>query len=233
MRNQYAMAGLVALLNILAPAAANASTITQVVDLLNPSLPPDPFNLGMHGPGSTSFSQFNPAAGTLNGVTFSFVNSEYVYATLVYGGGSSHNSDGKDEVEYQLLDPAGHAFIYLDRWEFAINPLGIGSSAGGGIETFTPAPNTALSQYIGVGTLALIYGVGRDNFGDYVAGLTAWCLPSLGCVGPMSFNAIPQVAITYDYTPAATPLPATFPLFATGLAGLGWLVRRRRKQASA
>lgn len=31
---------------------------------------------------------------------------------------------------------------------------------------------------------------------------------------------------------AAVPLPAAFPLFATGLAGLGWLARRRRKQAA-
>jgi hypothetical protein len=31
---------------------------------------------------------------------------------------------------------------------------------------------------------------------------------------------------------AAVPLPAALPLFATGLAGLGWLARRRRKQAA-
>lgn len=31
---------------------------------------------------------------------------------------------------------------------------------------------------------------------------------------------------------APTPLPATLPLFATGLAGLGWLTRRGRKQAA-
>jgi hypothetical protein len=32
--------------------------------------------------------------------------------------------------------------------------------------------------------------------------------------------------------PTATPLPATLSLFATGLAGLGWLARRRRKPAA-
>lgn len=31
----------------------------------------------------------------------------------------------------------------------------------------------------------------------------------------------------------ATPLPAALPLFASGLAGLGWIVRRRRKHATA
>ena len=32
---------------------------------------------------------------------------------------------------------------------------------------------------------------------------------------------------------ATTPVPAALPLFATGLAGFGWLARRRRKQATA
>ena len=34
-------------------------------------------------------------------------------------------------------------------------------------------------------------------------------------------------------TVSAVPLPAALPLFASGLAGLGWLSRRRRKQAQA
>ena len=41
------------------------------------------------------------------------------------------------------------------------------------------------------------------------------------------------LTVTYTYTPAisATPLPAALPLFATGLAGLGFTAwRRRRKQ---
>jgi hypothetical protein len=41
----------------------------------------------------------------------------------------------------------------------------------------------------------------------------------------------------YNYLTAgavsSTPLPSALPLFATGLAGLGWLARRRRKQAAA
>ena len=44
-----------------------------------------------------------------------------------------------------------------------------------------------------------------------------------------------QSNLVFDFTLAdvvATPLPAALPLFATGLAGLGWLARRRRKQAA-
>jgi PEP-CTERM motif len=39
-------------------------------------------------------------------------------------------------------------------------------------------------------------------------------------------------SVTYDYTPA-TPLPATLPLFATGLGGLGLLGWRRKRKAQA
>ena len=38
---------------------------------------------------------------------------------------------------------------------------------------------------------------------------------------------------TFNFDPAvATPLPAALPMFLTGLAGLGLLARRRRKQAA-
>ena len=39
------------------------------------------------------------------------------------------------------------------------------------------------------------------------------------------------INVTSDVAPV--PLPATLPLFASGLIGLGWLSRRRRKQAQA
>lgn len=52
--------------------------------------------------------------------------------------------------------------------------------------------------------------------------------------GPLVAFDDPVVVGQWDITLRATtiPLPATLPLFAGGLAGLGWLARRRRKQAA-
>jgi hypothetical protein len=41
------------------------------------------------------------------------------------------------------------------------------------------------------------------------------------------------LGLTYDYTPAATPLPAALPLFATGLGALGLLGLRRKRKTRA
>jgi hypothetical protein len=50
--------------------------------------------------------------------------------------------------------------------------------------------------------------------------------PFLGWTCNTSCNADVPTSIVFE--DAVTPLPATLPLFATGLAGLAWLQRRRR-----
>jgi hypothetical protein len=44
--------------------------------------------------------------------------------------------------------------------------------------------------------------------------------------------AVDDISVERAAAIGSTPLPAALPLFATGLAGLGWLARRRRKQAA-
>jgi hypothetical protein len=41
------------------------------------------------------------------------------------------------------------------------------------------------------------------------------------------------LTLVYDYTPAATPLPAALPLFATGIGALGLLGLRRKRKSQA
>jgi hypothetical protein len=42
-------------------------------------------------------------------------------------------------------------------------------------------------------------------------------------------NGILQTSGVFTLVPTAVPLPAALPLFASGLAGLGWLARRRKR----
>jgi hypothetical protein len=88
--------------------------------------------------------------------------------------------------------------------------------------------DTALAQYIGLGTLSLEENISRSAISDNVA-LNGEC--PFGCS-----NETPQLSITYDYTPAAvgtTPLPGGLPLFMTGLGGLGLLGWRRQRKNTA
>jgi MYXO-CTERM domain-containing protein len=49
-------------------------------------------------------------------------------------------------------------------------------------------------------------------------------------MGPNQYGF--QNPASYDVAHFSTPMPTALPMFATGLAGLGWLARRRRKRAA-
>lgn len=57
---------------------------------------------------------------------------------------------------------------------------------------------------------------------------------TFGSVTSVDFfqGAGPDNIFALDNINATVPVPAALPLFATGLAGLGWLARRRKKQAA-
>jgi hypothetical protein len=86
-------------------------------------------------------------------------------------------------------------------------------------------PDTALAQFIGLGTLALTADLSLPGPKDFVT-IGGFC--PFGCD-----NSTPQLLITYDYTPAATPLPAALPLFAGGLGVISLFGWRRKWKGRA
>ena len=48
-------------------------------------------------------------------------------------------------------------------------------------------------------------------------------------VGPFSRSGVVTGSVTYDFQPAAVPLPPSLPLMAGGCVGLGLVLRRRRR----
>ena len=153
------------------------------------------------------FNQFNPSLGTLTGLT----------ATI--GG------DVDWQVNFLPISP-----IFDTLTVIFITPGVTGSSQMQ--NAFSPgtvpvtvnltntlsSPNPFLADYEGTGKTFL-----QVEFDDVV----------------LSGNFVSSTdglsgSITYTYTPAATPLPAALPMFATGLGGLGLLGwRRKRKNAAA
>jgi hypothetical protein len=87
----------------------------------------------------------------------------------------------------------------------------------------TPSGNTGAVQFF------------TEGFG-FVADGTSTLLTLLGVSsgGVQEYIGLDSVDVEFVHGPdvAAVPIPGALPLFASGLAGLGWLARRRRKQAA-
>ncbi len=84
-------------------------------------------------------------------------------------------------------------------------------------------------------SLAMNYTSGSGALGDIVAqNADLQILEGAGIIYPFGQDFIPRIWNgTIVYNQAATPLPAAFPLFATGLGALGLLGWRRKRKAQA
>jgi hypothetical protein len=219
-----AMATVVAL-SVLAPTAGKAATITQEITVLSPSWPFGP----TIGTGSTSFSQFDPTNGTLNGVTYAIAGDWIPYTGFAYHGGFAGPGGvgGTDRQWYYLYTPNETTLLTSSSATFIQN----GSNAAIGNGLFQPldqTSDTALAQYIGVNSLSLVYEYARDNLSDSL-GINVFC-PLAACTSPRS----PTLSITYDYTPAAVaavPEPSTWGMMLLGFVGIGFVAYRRKHNA--
>jgi len=114
--------------------------------------------------------------------------------------------------------------------------LGVGLEYGNGIQVFPPQLFLASSQgpisidLMGTDSVnfALVEGTRTTTFDlvldSHFFGLLGQTFSTPGLSG----------SVTYDFAPAAaTPLPATLPLFASGLGALGLLGWRRKRKSRA
>lgn len=106
-----------------------------------------------------------------------------------------------------------------------VEPLGFGFSVNGqtvgsvvlpaGDYSSTINENFSFASIVGLGTYTLRIFVNQ---------------PLDNLAGNVTFNTDFPGSFTLSDSVSAVPLPAALPLFASGLAGLGWLARRRRGQ---
>jgi hypothetical protein len=194
-----------------------ASTITQIVDLTRTSYrAPNP-----NGVGSTAFSQFDSALGTLTSVTFGLpVDGWYPssggwlpYLSFIYKGPT---------VAGSTVDPRYN--LYSGDFQIVGTPYNpIPQSTNSGTTTSFNFKNTSdsdLAYYIGLGTLTLTYSDNRETVADFW-NINVFC-PLQNCTTAPSH---PEMAITYTYTEAAAAVPetSTWAMMILGFAGVGFM----------
>lgn len=184
----------------------DAATLTQTADM--PTIQTDG-ELTQSNSATVGFNQFNTGLGTLTDVQLSLTSGLVV------------------DISAQGFNPSVSAMVQIDNVQ--IGPTGTAlASLGGGDFSFGPTEAAlsppALSFYEGSGTfnISLLLNVVSSDVDAFVT----WD----------SFEG-EGLTLTYTYGPAvsATPLPATLPLFASGLGFVGYLTKRRKsaKQALA
>jgi PEP-CTERM motif len=193
-----------------------AGVITQIVDLTSTSyLAPS-----NNGVGSTAFSQFDPADGTLTGVTFGLPAGGWLpYLSFIYKGPT---------VQGNTLDP--RYYLYSGNLEIVGTPYApIPQSLNAGTTASFNFQNTSdsdLAYYIGLGTLTLTYYDNRTTVADFF-NVGTYC-PYNNCTEPRQ----PELAITYTFTDAvaAVPEPSTWAMMLLGFAGVGFMAYRRKSK---
>jgi len=75
-------------------------------------------------------------------------------------------------------------------------------------------------------------GTAVINGGGFAVAANQLLTLTLAKSAAAEFGSLSGVALSFAFQSAVTPIPATLPLFGAGLAGLGWIARRRQRQTA-
>lgn len=184
---------------------------------------------------------FNPALGTLTGVTITLTGQTRADLTLecfkdftctynTVDAGSSLDITAPGVASAITLEPVGSPTV----------PLSISNSTPGVVDgnAFGPASTNLLeftdlmgddSVIVSPASFAAYDGVGESFVTFSVEGINATLI---GATGPQQAGAIADSALdigieyTFDEAPTVIPLPASLPLLAFGLGLLAWRARK-------
>jgi hypothetical protein len=173
----------------------------------------DGFNYMELGAGSTVITGWTVAAGTSNNIVWGVNPTDGNTAAdgsafVDLSGFSTESSNGA--IQQTLTTIPGQQYSFAFDYQGALSAVSIGSLSL--ILSMGPGP-----------------GQWGEAFATFVAPLGSQLLTIANASAGVEIVFVDNVRVT---DAVVTPLPAALPLLATGLAGLGWLARRRRKPAA-
>jgi hypothetical protein len=178
---------------------------------------------------------FDSNVGTLTGKTISFTATEYVLSGsfLTNNAGSPQSFLVSQNITFILSGPGslGSAMLALS----LIPTTGFQSftsvPGGGGTAPFGPFTQTDTENL--VATLGLLQAPGGGNYAISLSTITGTTFSGGGgnIASSFSTQAGLQIDVEYTYT-TGVPEPMSIALFGVGLAGLGYVSRKRNRKAA-